>query len=64
MYQLFHDSDEPPTALKLPEQNGTKLFGSSPKEARQVTKFRRYLSKINKRDLNVLLTVATKMAKA
>jgi transcriptional regulator with XRE-family HTH domain len=63
MYQLFHDSDIPPVALSLPTQNGIKMFGSSGKQARQLAKFRRYLSKINERDLKVLLTVAAKMAK-
>jgi len=64
MYQLFYDSDMPPVALGLPTQNGIKLFGSSRKEARLLAKFRRYLSKINERDLKVLLTVAAKMAEA
>jgi transcriptional regulator with XRE-family HTH domain len=62
MYQLFYDSDKPPVALTLPKQNGKKVFGSSGKEARLLTKFRRHLSKINERDLKVLLTVAAKMA--
>jgi transcriptional regulator with XRE-family HTH domain len=64
MYQLFYDSDMPPVALSLPTQNGIKIFGSSRKEARLLAKFRRYLSKINERDLKVLLTVAAKMAEA
>jgi transcriptional regulator with XRE-family HTH domain len=64
MYQLFYDSDIPPVALTLPTQNGIKIFGSSGKQARQLAKFRRYLSKINERDLRVLLTVAAKMAEA
>ena len=64
MYQLFYDSDMPPVALTLPTQNGIKIFGSSKKEARLLAKFRRYLSKINERDLKVLLTVAAKMAEA
>jgi transcriptional regulator with XRE-family HTH domain len=62
MYQLFYDSDIPPVALTVPTQNGKKVFGSSGKQARQLAKFRRYLSKINERNLRVLLTVAAKMA--
>jgi len=64
MYQLFYDSDKPPVALSLPNQNGKNVFGSSGKQARQLAKFRRHLSNISERDLKVLLTVAAKMAKA
>jgi transcriptional regulator with XRE-family HTH domain len=62
MYQLFYDSDKPPVALTVPTQNGKNIFGSSGKQARQLAKFRRYLSKINERNVNLLLTVAAKMA--
>src|SRR5882672_838402 len=55
MYQLFYDSYMPPVALTLPTQNGIKIFGSSGKQARQLTKFRRYLSRINERNVNLLL---------
>jgi transcriptional regulator with XRE-family HTH domain len=63
MYQLFYDSDKPPVALTLPEQNGN-FFGSSKKQARQLQKFRRHLSNVSERDLGVLLALAAKMAKA
>ena len=62
MYQLFYDSDMPAFALSLPTQNGIEIFGSSGKQARQLQKFRRHLSNISERDLNMLLTVAAKMA--
>jgi transcriptional regulator with XRE-family HTH domain len=64
MYQLFYDSDMPPVALTLPTQNGIKIFGSSGKQARQLAKFRRYLGKINDRNMKVLIAVAAKMAEA
>src|SRR5258706_16202233 len=63
LYQLFYDgTDEPPKLVGLPKQNGQEMFGSSGKQARQLQKFRRHLSRISERDLKVLLTVAAKMA--
>lgn len=61
MYQLFYDSDKQPVTLTLPKQKRKNTFGVSGKQARQLAKFRRYLSKINERNLKVLLTVAAKM---
>jgi transcriptional regulator with XRE-family HTH domain len=65
LYQLFYDgTDELPKLVDLPKQNGQEMFGSSRKQARQLTKFRRNLSKINQKDLRVLMAVAAKIAKA
>jgi len=62
LYQLFYDGEEPP-ALNLPEQNDRKIFGSSKKEARQMAKIRRYLSRIDERELGVLMSLAANLAR-
>src|SRR6202790_4243636 len=62
LYQLFYDGEEPP-ALNLPEKNNRKILGSSKKEARQMAKIRRYLSRIDERELGVLMSLAANLAR-
>jgi transcriptional regulator with XRE-family HTH domain len=63
LYQLFYDGNEPPTAAKLPKQQGTeKTFGSRGKEARYLFNFRLLLAKIDEEDRLLLLYMARKMA--
>src|SRR5580658_10521536 len=60
MYQLFYDSDEPP-APELPQIGGDG-WGSSGRDARTLSKFRRLLRRLNKPDQKLLLSVAQKMS--
>jgi transcriptional regulator with XRE-family HTH domain len=64
MYQLFYEAEEP-TALPLPKgktaQDG--LWGASGKEARLLSRFRRYLSLTDQRGRNLLLVMARRMAR-
>jgi transcriptional regulator with XRE-family HTH domain len=62
IYQLFYDGEEPP---RLPKRktSGEIGWGSSGKDARWLAKFRRLLSRTKKRDRNLLMSMAKKMAK-
>jgi transcriptional regulator with XRE-family HTH domain len=64
MYQLLYDGEKPP---KLPEllkrkAAGERAWGSSGRDARTLTKFRRWLAKTKADDQRLLLSIAQKMA--
>jgi transcriptional regulator with XRE-family HTH domain len=64
LYQLFYDGEEPPELPNLPKRKTAEeiVFGSSGKEARFLTKFRRLLGRIDEEDRRLLLYMAQKMA--
>ncbi len=64
LYQLFYDGEEPPELPNLPKRRTADeiAWGSSGKEARFLTKFRRLLSRIDEGDRRLLLYLAQKMA--
>lgn len=66
MYALFYEGEKPPKPLDLPEsKNGNgKEWGSSGKDARLLTQFRRVLARTKERDKKLLLHMAQKMAGA
>src|SRR5215472_17075400 len=60
LYQLFYDGEEPPILPNLPQRKTAEeiVFGSSGKEARFLTKFRRLLGRIDEEDRRLLLYMA------
>jgi transcriptional regulator with XRE-family HTH domain len=64
MYQLFYDGEEPPKLANLPKRKSSDeiAWGSSGKEARTLSKFRRLLGKANKQHRKIILLMAQKMA--
>jgi len=64
LYQLFYDGEEPPELPNLPKRRTADeiAWGSSGKEARFLTKFRRLLGRIDEEDRRLLLFMAQKMA--
>jgi len=64
VYQLFYDGEEPPELPNLPKRKSADdiAFGSSGKEARFLSKFRRLLGKVEEGDRRLLLYMAQKMA--
>jgi transcriptional regulator with XRE-family HTH domain len=64
VYQLFHDSEEPPALPELSGKGSAKeiLWGSSGKDAHYLAKFRRYLSLMKEDDRQVLLSVAERIS--
>ena len=65
MYQLLYDGEKPP---QLPNEikkrtSGEQVWGSSGKDARMLSKFRRLLAKTKAEDMQLLLSVAQAMAK-
>ena len=64
LYQLFYDGEEPPVLPNLPKRRTADeiAWGSSGKEARLLTKFRRLLGRIDESDRRLLLYMAQKMA--
>jgi transcriptional regulator with XRE-family HTH domain len=64
LYQLFYDSEELPAFQNVPKRKTADeiVWGSSGKDARELVNFRRYLSRTNERERNLLLFLAQKMA--
>ena len=64
LYQLFYDGEEPPELPNLPKRKTSDdiAWGSSGKDARFLTKFRRLLSRVDEGDRRLLLYMAQKMA--
>lgn len=64
LYQLFYDGEEPPELPELPKRKtaGEIAWGSSRKDGRVLTKFRRLLGKMEAGDRRLLLQMAQKMA--
>ena len=63
LYQLFYDGEKPPELSKLPKgKTGEDEWGSSAKDARFLTQFRRLLGRVNPNDRDLLLLMANKIA--
>ena len=64
LYQLFYDGEEPPELPNLPKRKTADevAWGTSGKEARFLTIFRRLLGGIEDEDRRLLLYMAQKMA--
>jgi transcriptional regulator with XRE-family HTH domain len=64
LYQLFYDGEEPPALPNLPKRKSADdiVWGSTGKEARLLSKFRRLMGRIEEPDRRLLLYMAQKMA--
>lgn len=64
LYQLFYDGEEPPELPSLPKRKSAddNVWGSSGKDARFLTMFRRLLGRIDEGDRRLLFYMAQKMA--
>jgi len=63
IYQLFYDGEKPPELSKLPKgKTGEYGWGSSGKNARFLTQFRRLLGRVKPNDRDLLLLMANKIA--
>jgi transcriptional regulator with XRE-family HTH domain len=64
VYQLFYDGEAPPELPNLPKRKSAEeiAWGSSGKEARFLTMFRRVLGRIDEGDRRLLLYMAQKMS--
>ena len=64
MYQLFYDGDKPPALPNHPRRKtaGEIAWGSTGKDARYLTKFRRLLATTTDKDRKLLLSMARKIA--
>jgi transcriptional regulator with XRE-family HTH domain len=64
LYQLFYDGEEPPAMPNLPKRKTADeiAWGTSGKEARFLTVFRKVLGQIDEGDRRLLLYMAQKMA--
>jgi transcriptional regulator with XRE-family HTH domain len=65
IYQLFYDGENPPPEQSLAKRkNGNETeWGNKGKDARLLTKFRQLFSRMDKRDLRLVIVTAQKMAK-
>jgi len=64
LYQLFHDGEKPlkPSALPKRRTGKDSAWGHSGKDGRVLDKFRRLLSRTRKKDRDLLLCTAQKLA--
>ena len=63
LYQLFYDGEKPPELSKMPKsKTGEDEWGSSGKDARFLTQFRRFLGRVSPNDRDLLLIMANKIA--
>jgi transcriptional regulator with XRE-family HTH domain len=65
LYQLFHEGKEPPKLPQLPKRltGDETARGSTGKQARVLSKFRRLLARMGAADRQLLLHMAQKMAR-
>jgi hypothetical protein len=65
MYQLFYDGEEPPKLPNLMKLRTADdiVWGNSGKDARMPAKFCRLFSRTSKSDLQLLFSMAQKMAR-
>jgi transcriptional regulator with XRE-family HTH domain len=64
LYQLFYDGEEPPALPHLPKRRTANdiVWGTSGKDARLLSVFRRHLSLMNERGRRLLLFMAQRLA--
>jgi len=64
LYQLFYDGEQPPKLPNLPKRRSSDeiVWGSTGKEARFLSKFRRLMGRIEVSDRRLLLFMAQKLA--
>jgi transcriptional regulator with XRE-family HTH domain len=64
LYQLFYDGEQPPAMPNLPKRKTAEeiAWGTSGKEARFLSVFRKVLGQIDEGDRRLLLYMAQKMA--
>ncbi|MGH9776101.1 MAG: helix-turn-helix domain-containing protein [Candidatus Acidiferrales bacterium] len=64
LYQLFYDGEEPPELPNLPKRKSADdiAFGTKGKDARFLSRLRRFLGKADESDRRLLLFMAQKMA--
>jgi len=62
LYQIFYDGEEPAPPPEKPTPKDENLYGNSGSDAAQLHRLRQSLSKMNPKDRQTLLTVASKMA--
>src|SRR3989449_3535025 len=65
LYQLFYEGEKPPKLPDLPKRltRDETAWGSTGKEARVLSKFRRLLARMGAADRQLLLYMAQKMAR-
>jgi transcriptional regulator with XRE-family HTH domain len=61
LYQLFYDGNESPEAPQLSKESSEGVWGASGKDGRTLDRFRNFLSRIDKSDRELLLSMAEKM---
>jgi len=63
LFHLFYDGEEPPELQRLPRSRSGHVWGSTGKDARTLTRFRRLLAKIDDKDRKLLFFMAQKLAR-
>jgi transcriptional regulator with XRE-family HTH domain len=65
MYQLFYDGEEPPKLPNLSKRKSSEdlLWGSTGKDARWLTKLRRFLARTEENDRRLIMLMVQKMVR-
>jgi transcriptional regulator with XRE-family HTH domain len=65
MYQLFYDGEEPPKLPNLSKHKSSEdlLWGSTGKDARWLTKLRRFLARTEENDRRLIMLMVQKMVR-
>jgi transcriptional regulator with XRE-family HTH domain len=64
IYEIFHDGKAPVTKLSLPRSDDVEvsLWGAKPRERRELKLFAKALARMNRRNRDLLMKMATTMA--
>ena len=63
LYQVLYEGEEPPKPLKLPSVGEESLWGNSGREAQELGMLRHSLEKMKEADRQLLLALASRMAR-
>ena len=62
LYQILYDGEEPPIVPKLSGSHNNDLWGNSGRDSHDLKRLRQFLGKMNARERELLISVATRMA--
>ena len=62
LYQILYEGEEPPKPLKLSGNHKSELWGDSGRDSHVLKRLRQFLGKMNAREREILMSLATRMA--
>jgi len=62
LYQILYEGEEPPKPLKLSGNHKSELWGDSGRDSHVLKRLRQFLARMNAREREILMSLATRMA--